>query len=225
MIAISRLLVSSRLAGSMLELRKAETCVRLSSADELEYPIETIAREPSRAAKAIEIIRAPRTDDTGLALDFYNWSNDHYYPQQKAQKVTIRQTGLIEIIHAGPAVKLQMPFVSTDRAYDTLPDDVDDVPCLQYKPNLTTAEKRTRNRPMLQFPTGVPIHFDKLLPSTNRTKQQREAIKAMERQGKKVEPEIPQSTKDLSMANRVPYVLLEYSVSQVAALRTLISLT
>jgi hypothetical protein len=85
----------------------------------------------------------------------------------------------------------------------------------QYKPTLTTAEKRTRNRPMLQFPTGVPIHFDKLLPSTNRTKQQREAIKAMERQGKKVEPEIPQSSKDLSMANRVPYVLLEYSVSTV----------
>ena len=69
---------------------------------------------------------------------------------------------------------------------------------------------------MLQFPTGVPIHFDKLLPSTNRTKQQREAIKAMERQGKKVEPEIPQSSKDLSMANRVPFVLLEYSVRSIS---------
>lgn len=74
--------------------------------------METVASEPTRVTKALEIIRAPRIDNNGLALDFYNWSNDHYYPPQKAQKVTIRQTGLIEIIHAGPAVKLQLPFVS-----------------------------------------------------------------------------------------------------------------
>jgi hypothetical protein len=74
---------------------------------------EIDAAEKSRTAKALDIIRAPRTDANGLALDFYNWSNDIYYPPQKAQKVTIRQTGLIDIIHAGPAVKLQVPFVSS----------------------------------------------------------------------------------------------------------------
>ena len=92
--------------------RPAHSLISPFLADELDVPVESVSREPTRVAKALEILRTPRTDDSGLTLDFYNWSNDHYYPPQKAQKVTIRQTGLIEIIHAGPAVKLQMPFVS-----------------------------------------------------------------------------------------------------------------
>jgi hypothetical protein len=81
-------------------------------ADEPEISRPRATAEPSKMIKAIRIIRTPRTDVNGLPLDFYNWSNDHLYPPQKAQKVTIRQTGLIDIIHAGPALKLQMPFVS-----------------------------------------------------------------------------------------------------------------
>jgi hypothetical protein len=50
------------------------------------------------------------------------------------------------------------------------------------------------------------------LVSTGRTKQQREAIKAMQRQGKKVEVEVPKTSKDLSMSDRAPFALFEYSV-------------
>ena len=89
--------------------------------------------------KAIRVIRTPRTDINGLALDFYNWSNDHYYPPQKAQKVTIRQTGLIDIIHAGPAVKLQMPFVSVDRNLADRPADRDFVPSISVQVQLDTS--------------------------------------------------------------------------------------
>lgn len=56
------------------------------------------------------------------------------------------------------------------------------------------------------------MRFEKLV-STGRTKQQREAIKAMQRQGKKVEVEVPKTSKDLSMSDRAPFALFEYSVS------------
>lgn len=35
----------------------------------------------------------------------------------------------------------------------------------------------------------------------------------MQRQGKKVEVEVPKTTKDLSMSDRAPFALFEYSVS------------
>jgi hypothetical protein len=54
--------------------------------------------------------------------------------------------------------------------------------------------------------------------STGRTKQQREAIKAMQRQGKKVEVEVPKTSKDLSMSDRAPFALFEYSVRQADSL-------
>lgn len=34
----------------------------------------------------------------------------------------------------------------------------------------------------------------------------------MQRQGKKVEVEVPKTTKDLSMSDRAPFALFEYSV-------------
>lgn len=149
----------------------------------------------SRFSTAFSTLHAPHQSNP--LLDFYNLSNDDTYPPQKAQKITIRQTGLFDIVHAGPARKLQVPF---------------------YRPNRLAADKRALNRTQIHFPTGVPIHFDKLLPPTTRTKQQRDQAKAMERQGKKVEPEIPSSSSDLSMANRSPFVLLEYSEESPLAL-------
>lgn len=82
---------------------------------------------------------------------------------------------------------------------------------LQYKLDLSRDDLQHWHKPSLQFPTGIPLRFEKLV-STGRTKQQREAIKAMQRQGKKIEVEVPKTSKDLSMSDRAPFALFEYSV-------------
>ncbi|KAJ9126620.1 hypothetical protein QFC24_001649 [Naganishia onofrii] len=140
-------------------------------------------------AEALRLLHRPRIDPNGYHLDFFNFSNDHLYERLKPRKITLRQTGTIELKHAGPATKLQMPF---------------------YKLDLSREEMQHWHRHSLQFPTGIPLRFEKLV-STGRTKQQREAIKAMQRQGKKVEVEVPKTSKDLSMSDRAPFALFEYS--------------
>lgn len=63
-------------------------------------------------AEALRLLHRPRIDPNGYHLDFFNFSNDHLYERLKPRKITLRQTGTIELKHAGPATKLQMPFVS-----------------------------------------------------------------------------------------------------------------
>ncbi|KAI5455045.1 hypothetical protein NCC49_002318 [Naganishia albida] len=152
-----------------------------------EAPIPLAAINPS--LEALRLLHRPRIDHNGYHLDFFNFSNDHLYERLQPRKVTLRQTGAIELKHAGPATKLQMPF---------------------YKLDLSRDDLQHWHRPTLQFPTGIPLRFEKLV-STGRTKQQREAIKAMQRQGKKVEVEVPKTSKDLSMSDRAPFALFEYS--------------
>lgn len=62
--------------------------------------------------EALRLLHRPRIDPNGYHLDFFNFSNDHLYERLKPRKITLRQTGTIELKHAGPATKLQMPFVS-----------------------------------------------------------------------------------------------------------------
>ncbi|KAJ9106197.1 hypothetical protein QFC21_001341 [Naganishia friedmannii] len=148
-----------------------------------------VSGESQPFVEALRLLHRPRIDPNGYHLDFFNFSNDHLYERLKPRKITLRQTGTIELKHAGPATKLQMPF---------------------YKLDLSREEMQHWHRHSLQFPTGIPLRFEKLV-STGRTKQQREAIKAMQRQGKKVEVEVPKTTKDLSMSDRSPFALFEYS--------------
>ncbi|KAJ9124157.1 hypothetical protein QFC22_000954 [Naganishia vaughanmartiniae] len=165
-----------------------------SNLDREEF-MDTSAGDPPASGEskpfveALRLLHRPRIDPNGYHLDFFNFSNDHLYERLKPRKITLRQTGTIELKHAGPATKLQMPF---------------------YKLDLSRDEMQHWHRHSLQFPTGIPLRFEKLV-STGRTKQQREAIKAMQRQGKKVEVEVPKTTKDLSMSDRAPFALFEYS--------------
>jgi hypothetical protein len=76
-----------------------------------DYPIPLAAINPS--LEALRLLHRPRIDHNGYHLDFFNFSNDHLYERPQPRKVTLRQTGTIELKHAGPATKLQMPFVST----------------------------------------------------------------------------------------------------------------
>lgn len=75
-----------------------------------EIPIPLAAINPS--LEALRLLHRPRIDHNGYHLDFFNFSNDHLYERLQPRKVTLRQTGAIELKHAGPANKLQMPFVS-----------------------------------------------------------------------------------------------------------------
>lgn len=121
-------------------------------------------------------------DKVKAKLDMFNLSNDHLYEQERHAKYRIRQTfGSIEVYHAGPAKSLQLPF---------------------YKTTLSKPEARTWRRPPLQFPTGVPFTFSKVIRGAKVNK------KALV-----TDPsESFQTTKDLTMSvRRGADILLEFS--------------
>ncbi|KAL7423762.1 hypothetical protein Q5752_001346 [Cryptotrichosporon argae] len=122
--------------------------------------------------------------DRTTKLDPFNLSNDHLYEHTRAARFKIRQTfGAIEVFHSHPAQVLQMPF---------------------YKTSLTKAEARAWHRPALQFPAGVSFTFSKL--KTNPT------IKSSKKKQAWQDPsEAFKTTKDLSMSEKGPFVLLEFS--------------
>ncbi|SCV70550.1 BQ2448_3312 [Microbotryum intermedium] len=79
--------------------------------------------------------------DREPGLDPFNISNDREYVVTKDAKQKIRQTfGSLEVQHAHPAAKLQLPF---------------------YKTRMTKNDMRSFHRPTLQFPQNVPLSFDK----------------------------------------------------------------
>ncbi|KAK4687485.1 hypothetical protein P7C73_g2628, partial [Tremellales sp. Uapishka_1] len=117
-------------------------------------------------------------------LDPFNISNDHLYEHTREARFRIRQTfGTIEVHHSIPAKTLQMPF---------------------YKTMLSKTDARAWHRPALQFPTGVPISFSKLKsnPSYSSSKKKQLMTDPAERF---------KSTKDLTLAEKGPFVLLEFS--------------
>jgi len=64
----------------------------------------------SRLAKAADISEAAAAMQA--KLDPFNLSNDHLYEHTREARFRIRQTfGMIEVVHSGPAKKLQMPWV------------------------------------------------------------------------------------------------------------------
>lgn len=78
---------------------------------------------------------------------------------------------------------------------------------MQYKTSLSKAEQRSWKRPPIQFPIGIPLGFSKLRPNPISSSTSRK--KAM-----MTDPsERFRTTKDLTMSEKGPYVLLEFSVS------------
>lgn len=77
----------------------------------------------------------------------------------------------------------------------------------QYKTGLTKPECRAWHRPALQIPVGITIAFTKL-------KSNPSAGISSKKKAMSLDPsERFKSTKDLTMAEKGPYVLLEFSVS------------
>ncbi|WVR05721.1 hypothetical protein IAU60_002745 [Kwoniella sp. DSM 27419] len=118
-------------------------------------------------------------------LDPFNLSNDHLYEHSREARYRIRQTfGAIEVFHSAPAKQLQLPF---------------------YKTTLSKSEARSWHRPALQFPTGVTFTFSKLRsnPSAQVSSKKKQIVADPAERFK--------STKDLTMSEKGPYVLLEFS--------------
>ncbi|WWC99494.1 hypothetical protein V866_006397 [Kwoniella sp. B9012] len=118
-------------------------------------------------------------------LDPFNISNDHLYEHSREARYRIRQTfGAIEVFHSLPARHLQLPF---------------------YKTTFTKSEARAWHRPALQFPTGVTFSFSKIKsnPSANVSSKKSKIVADPSERFK--------TTKDLTLAEKGPYVLLEFS--------------
>jgi hypothetical protein len=77
----------------------------------------------------------------------------------------------------------------------------------QYKTSLTKADQRSWKRPAMQFPVGISLSFTKLRSNPiSSTSARKKAMSTNPSERFK-------STKDLTMTEKGPYVLLEFSVS------------
>ncbi|KAK4694680.1 hypothetical protein P7C70_g8694, partial [Phenoliferia sp. Uapishka_3] len=149
---------------------------------------------PSRTSKlTCEVLMPTENDPPAMgapvvvrdaALDPFNLSNDKEYEVTKDTKKRIRQTfGLLEVQHAYPAQKLQLPF---------------------YKTRLTKNDTRSFHRPALQFPANVPISFTKVRSSKKKKDKTGRKIK-------KSDGESLRGMSDITCRDTSNFVLWEYS--------------
>ncbi|TIC66273.1 hypothetical protein E3Q03_02238 [Wallemia mellicola] len=124
---------------------------------------------------------------TSTSADPFNLSNDHLYEQSvTAPKHRIRQTfSQIDVQHAYPALKLQLPF---------------------YKTRLSKNEARSFHRPILMFPLNVEQRFAKV--RSGKKKKDKEKRRAAKVDGG---AELLHTTKDLTLKDGTNYALWEYS--------------
>ena len=119
-----------------------------------------------------------------IGLDPYNLSNDRAYEVAKETKERIRQTfGLLEVQHAYPAQKLQLPF---------------------YKTRLTKSDARSFHRPGISFMSGIQFNFTKV------RNFKKKVDKVTGRKIKKSDG-ILRTMSDVSLRENCNYVLWEYS--------------
>jgi hypothetical protein len=116
-------------------------------------------------------------------LDPFNLSNDRAYEVAKETKKRIRQTfGILEVQHAYPAQKLQLPF---------------------YKTRLSKDDARSFHRPPIRFPANIQLGFTKTRSKKKKDKSGRKI--------KKSEGEQTRTTSDISLRDTSNFCLWEYS--------------
>jgi hypothetical protein len=76
---------------------------------------------------------------------------------------------------------------------------------MKYKTSLTKQEARAWRRPPLQFPTNIPITFHKLKSNPSAS------VRSKKKQTVADPSERFKTTKDLTLTEKGPYVLLEFS--------------
>lgn len=156
------------------------------------------ARPPTQPVSAshphtdgIVPIRPPPADDAmrpdPAGLDYLNLSLDHIYTRTREIKQKIRQTiDVLDIVHAFPATRIQMPY---------------------YPVWLDKTQQRQWHRPRIRFERGEEVRFDGLKKKME-SKQER-AKRNMA--GRAASNEVLKA-KDLTMAEKGKYTLLEFSV-------------
>ncbi|GAA6008913.1 hypothetical protein JCM11491_003833 [Sporobolomyces phaffii] len=119
------------------------------------------------------------------ALDPFNLSNDAEYEVPKEhKKQAVRQTfGALEVVHAYPAQKLQLPF---------------------YKTRLSKSDTRSFHRPALQFPQNIPITFTKVRSKKKKDKFGNKIKKSDGAEGLR-------GMQDITLKDTSNFVLWEYS--------------
>lgn len=114
-------------------------------------------------------------------LDKFNIGNDHLYEHTRASRYRIRQT------------------FGAIEVFHSIPAQILQMPF--YKTTLNKNEARTWHRTPLQFPNNVWLSFAKLKPNPNKSKGKFVADPA----------ERFKTTKDLSVTEKCPFALLEFS--------------
>lgn len=119
----------------------------------------------------------------GAELDPLNLSNDKQYEVARERRQRVRQTlGALEVQHAYPAVKLQMPF---------------------YRTGLTKATARAHHRKPVSFPVGVRFAFSRVRGAKRRKDKAGKRATVGE--------EAMRTSGDLSLRDSAPFIMLEYS--------------
>ncbi|KAI5476818.1 transcription initiation factor TFIID subunit 1 [Pseudohyphozyma bogoriensis] len=117
-------------------------------------------------------------------LDPFNLSNDKEYEVNKEFKKTVRQTlSSLEVQHAWPAAKLQLPF---------------------YKTRLSKADTRAFHRPPLQFPVNIQLGFAKVKGAKKKKDKTGKKIR-------KSDGESLRRTSDITCRDTSQFVLWEFS--------------
>ncbi|WFD40407.1 uncharacterized protein MJAP1_003393 [Malassezia japonica] len=146
-----------------------------------------LENEQAQEEKQVSLLRADappnllKSSKFTAELDPFNLSNDRMYELSKEHRHRVRQTlGQLVVRHAWPAIKLQLPF---------------------YKMRLAKHETRSWHRPLIQFPSNMPITFSKVRSSRKKDGEKKS----------KDPSEVLHSTRDLTLKDASNFVLCEYS--------------
>ncbi|MCO5588229.1 hypothetical protein L7F22_042184 [Adiantum nelumboides] len=162
----------------LLDLNDPEMLLETKSGEEQEKSTSLLRSD----APAVSF-RAARA---AIGLDPFNLSNDRFYELSKEYRMkSIRQTlGQLELQHARPAVKLQMPF---------------------YKTRMSKQEARDFHRPVIHFPSNVPLRFSKVRKEKRKSKDEAKS------RSKKDFTQLLKTTRDLTLKDTSSFILYEYT--------------
>ncbi|GAA5937245.1 histone acetyltransferase [Sporobolomyces koalae] len=159
---------------------------------EVHHPKPELPPPPPPVAPINTLGSAAMLAPRDITLDPFNLSNDAEYEVPKEhKKQAVRQTfGALEVVHAYPAQKLQLPF---------------------YKTRLSKSDTRSFHRPALQFPQNIPITFTKVRSKKKKDKHGNKIKKSDGAEGLR-------GMQDITLKDTSNFVLWEYSEEHPAVI-------
>lgn len=129
----------------------------------------------------IQIYHTDTEPHNKLPLNRFNLSNDKFYESHLAGRLVRVRQTFGQLV-----VQHALPALKLHPAL--------------YKTKLSKAELRSFHRPLIQLPANTDIHFSRVKASKKKKKDK-----------KKGHVDIIRNTKDLTLKDSTPYVLMEYS--------------